>query len=428
MKPANSMAEKDINIQLKKPEMIVQKLSNGIDLLLKRDTQLPTVYTKLLVTGGLLSESHEENGIGNISMDLFGKGSRQLSKIEFRNEFDRRGAQIGAFLGKHSSCFHFEALSDYSNDLFPYFFEGIFDPKFDSHDLTDSVTRTTQAILTRQDHWQQQSMLLFRQHFFNEHPYSRSILGEIKNLNEISLSAIQSYYKKLTTHGRIGISVFGDINIDKVMTDFEHYTDGIHSTGLSYDLVGLPAKTKSTNINISIKQDVVAQYISFATLGMYHEDYLALEIIKTVLSGAYYPTGRIFDELRKNGCIYYFSGSQFCGLETGYLLFLALTNNKSLQKTEQIILDNIEKIKSTNLTNDELQRAIEQWKYAYLANDLDMDTASLTLLVDQLLNDDYSYQSKLLKNCEMLTPQIIRKTAEKYLVFPQIYTFKSTAA
>jgi zinc protease len=114
------------------------------------------------------------------------------------------------------------------------------------------------------------------------------------------------------------------------------------------------------------------------------------------------------------GLAYYVGASQFQGLVPGLFAFYLGTDPQKIEPVKTALLDEIRKMASDGLTNEELARAkkklIGQQQIANQSN----DTFGYQCALDELYGLGFDYYKKLERDVEAVTLDDIKRAAAKY--------------
>ena len=83
------------------------------------------------------------------------------------------------------------------------------------------------------------------------------------------------------------------------------------------------------------------------------EDYAAMVVLNTIMSGYSYPGGWLFNELRGEGLVYDVHATQMTGPVPGYFVVLAQTEPEKIDEAVGRILKNMDKAKAGKIDGDE---------------------------------------------------------------------------
>ena len=411
------------------PEKIV--LSNGVRILLYPDKSLPKVEVKAFVLGGIRAETPTNNGISFLLANLLGQGSAHFTKTLIEETVENHGAFLEANVGQNALYYTLTCLSGDLNTLWPFFSDTFLNPVFAESDLTESKRQTSQLIRQRQDNWFDYGSWYFKKHFFGSHPYSLSTAGELSSIKDLTVSQIADFHRRLLDPKQLVITVFGDFDRQSMMQRLEESFSSLATVAkpvifqapLSRELHLSPA-----TMNLTVSQDIAAIMIGFdGTTFKDSADSVRLDALDAVLSGMSYPGGRLHQMLREKGLVYMVHADNNLGLEKGYFFIYALTQESHLAEVKEIILSQINAIKSGEVSDAECAEGLSQVDFYYKDRRSSLSALSLISATDELYQDKYDDYVQLEKRLKTVKKSDIIAMAKKYLNNPQILLIKGPA-
>ncbi|MFN7182382.1 MAG: M16 family metallopeptidase, partial [Planctomycetota bacterium] len=256
-----------------------------------------------------------------------------------------------------------------------------------------------------------------RKALFSCHPYRFSILGEVDEIEKISLAEVKNFYRKIFKRNNIIISVVGDISHDKFLEILEHNIKKYRvPRGNVVVENNAPAIKKSKTIIDKKKgANLTALIIGFLTCDTFSEDKFALSFIDNFLGGL---SGALFKKVREeHGLAYEISSFSNFEIDTGAFYIYSRIDKKEERKVIKLIEEVLEQIKSKGLSEKEL----EQFKSEITGTVLRQVQRNIARAKDYglytLYNLGLDYTQKYLKKIEELTNQQIKSVASKYLNF-----------
>ncbi|MGE4169923.1 MAG: M16 family metallopeptidase [Candidatus Margulisiibacteriota bacterium] len=412
----------------KTPQKIT--LQNGIRVLLYPNKTQPKVHCKLAFLGGLRAETAHNNGIGSLTADLLGKGSAAYEKIALQTLIENNGAQLGGSMGNNTLMLAMDCLSDDFETLLPAFLDAGFYPVFSDTDLADSKRRLQQVIEQREDDWQTLAFYQARKQFFKAHPYGLSSIGELTSVDSITKADIDAYFASLLNPTQLVLTVFGDIDQHKIQSLIEQKIGAFEPHLKTRDgLAPLNRQrhNQASKSHFPIKQDVGAVLVAFdGTTFTDTEGCLQFDLLDSILSGLYYPSGRLHERLRGEGLVYMVHATHYPGLEAGHFLIYALTHPDRLQTVTDIIFEEIQKVQTTLIGADEFEKVQAEMDYYYREKLSSLESLSLTCITDELYGLGFDRYVSQPKQFLTLNPEKGRESANRYLQNPQVYWFSPT--
>jgi zinc protease len=158
--------------------------------------------------------------------------------------------------------------------------------------------------------------------------------------------------------------------------------------------------------------------VGYRGADMFSPDRYALELIDEASSDI---GSRFFVRIREEmGLAYFVGASQMQGLVAGLFAFYLGTDPLKLDLVQAALLDEINKLATTGLTNEELARAkkklIGQQRIANQSN----DSFGYMAALDELYGLGFDHYKKLEKEIELITVEDIQRVAAKYFQQPRV--------
>ena len=252
---------------------------------------------------------------------------------------------------------------------------------------------------------------------FSTHPYRNPIIGWPQDLMRLSPAAMKKYFEKYRAPHKTVIAVVGAINPEQTLKLIEKYFGPIP-----------PSKEKKNTIAPEPKQteekraEIIFDASPAMIIGFHkpnppaYDDYI-FDVLETILAAG--RTSRLYNLLVKQMQVAE-SVSAYNGLPAAlypnlFVIFASPRHPHTNAELENIILRELEKLKTEPVTEEELTRAKNQLRMNYIKSlDSNARIASVLSYYEVLLGD-YRYFSDYLKNIDKVTAQNIQNTATNYL-------------
>lgn len=403
------------------PEMVT--LDNGVRVLLFQDDSLPRTSAKIFVLGGLRAETPSNNGIGYLLAELLGMGSEKYSKDAIRRLMEDNGAELGASQGSNTLFYNLDCLSEDFDKLFPVMVHTFLHPVFKTDDLDEVKRKTYQWIDQRKDDWYRYGMYHLRHYFYGAHPYAFPSAGEKETLEPLSVKDIYRHYQTLKTPRQMLVTVFGDFNKERTLRTIKEEFGKIKPPAGAFNAYESLPRTPheaASMVTETIPQDVAAVFVAFDGVAFKDADVLRLHLADAVLTGMSYPGGRLHSILREKGYVYLVHGVNLAGLEKGMFYIYALTNKNQVEDVKKIIMDQIESIKTTPVTDDEFADAIAQMSFYHKDRASSLESLAMITATDELYGLGYDYFTRSDAEIAALTKADVQRAANAFLRNPQV--------
>ena len=439
------------------------KLDNGLTIYLNEDHNTTSVFGAVVVRGGGKRDPKDATGIAHYLEHLLFKGTDEMGTINYSeekiyldsirvkydelgsttdksdrlaiqksinrlsvkaaeyaipNEFDRLlesmgGTWINAFTSDDVICY----LNKFPGNQIEKWLEVY------SHRFINPVFRLFQSELETvyeeknraMDNMSRQLFTTYLQSFFKEHPYGQqTVLGSIDHLKNPSLSKMREYYDTYYVANNMALILTGDIYPEDIKPLIEEKF-GSWNSG---ELPGPIDITESAfNGREKIKKrmtPIKVGIMGFRTVPAGHEDEVAINLCNQLLTNES-KTGLI-DQLAVERKILSAGAfnMDYADLGANNFFFLPKLFFQSLTKAEQLVLDQIEKLKLGDF-DDEYFNAVKLTMIRQHEENMENMEGRLFTLVDTYAkekswDDIVNFPKKLNK----ITKNEVVEVANKY--------------
>ena len=383
----------------------LEKLTNGMKVLIRQDSRLPLITVRLVALGGLLEE--QQSGLSHFFTELWLKVNPQLvSKIE------QSGGAIGSYSGNNSIGFTIQVLED---DLSLALF--VARELIGSLPLPDdmvALVRNLQlaGIKQEDDSPYSYGMKIVRDIFYKDHPYHNTILGTEKSVLSLTKKDITAFKDKCLVSENIVLAIFGDIAKDKTIREVKEIFGNIPDKKFQeHDKYDFPAPAvEKKDAAMDIKDTVVL--IAYPGTTIYDDDRFALRILDQLFSGL---SGRLFDAIREEKALSYSVGSMnFVGRDPGLFIFYITTKDEDVVRAKSILQQELERIKTEGVDEEELQR-VKTHILTQLQQQWESQPAlALETSLDELYGLGWSFYKDNPEKIKKVSIADIKRVANKY--------------
>jgi zinc protease len=397
-------------------------LPNGMTLLLKRNPALPMVAMQAYFKGGVRVETPDTNGLSQLMARLLVKGTTSRTADDIATTFDAMGGNMTSDSGNNSFFVTATCLTEDFPTAFTVFADVLLHPSFPEAEL-EKMRRLMLATLKRQDDdWREEVANLFRTTFFTRSPYRFQPEGSEAALQRLQRSDLVAFHQRYVVPQNTVLAIFGDIDVAKTTATVTRAFAELQSRPLTFPTV--PAEPAPTATRRQVKhtqKQVAAIQIGFPGTTLTNlEDRYALHILDAVLSGIGFPGGWLHTELRGKQLVYVVHAFNWLGLEPGYFGIMAATQPQKVNEVVESILQNIEKARAGEISDEELERARQ---LAVIVERMDRQTND-QLARDAALNElyglGYDFSEHETARLSQVSKADVQRVARTYFQHPAI--------
>jgi predicted Zn-dependent peptidase len=261
---------------------------------------------------------------------------------------------------------------------------------------------------------------LYEQFFnaaYKTHPYGRPILGWTEDLTNLSPNSVRKIFAKYKAPENIVIAVVGDINPADTLKLIDKYFGRIPASREKKNIISAePIQTEERKVTVPFDANPMMIIGFHKPTAPAYDDYV-FDVLETILTKG--RTSRMYNllvtEMQIAESVSAANGVPGTRYPNLFTIFAKPRHPHTNIELEEIILKEIEKIKTQPVSDAELAKAKNQLKMGYIQSlDSNAELASILSYYEVLLGD-FLYFSNYLTNIEKVTSADIQKAARLYL-------------
>ena len=400
------------------------KLNNGLKLIVQEDHRSPVVVSQVWYRAGSIDEVNGKTGVAHVLEHMMFKGTKQVKAGQFSRLIAAAGGKENAFTGADYTCY-FQQLE---KSKLPLAFKLEADRMANLQLTKEEFAKEIKVVMEErrwrtEDKPQSKVNEAFQGTIYRAHPYARPVVGFMNDLENMTVEDAREWYKNWYAPNNATLVVVGDVKAQEVYKLAQQYFGKIKAKKLP------ERKPQTEPAQIGERRIVVKAPAKLPYLLMgYHvpavqtpeadwEPY-ALEVLAGVLSGN--PSARLNQTLVRETQLAIDASAGYDIITRSRQSLFELDGTPSEGKTvvelEAAILQQIEKIKESGVTKEELDRV----KAGVIAADvyqrdsmfyqaMQLGTIETTGFSWRIILD---YPDKV----RAVTPEQVQAVAKKYLV------------
>lgn len=340
------------------PDDIVRReLSNGIVVLMRRNTSsLSVVITGYLACGAIF-EPDDKLGLAGFTTLALMRGTSQRNFQQIYDALESNGASLGLDGGTHSIGFYGRSLAEDLDLLIGTLAEALRQPVFPMEQIERLRAQLLTSLAIRAQNTTEVASLEFDKLLYVKHPYGRPEDGYPETIRLIGREDLMAFHQRYFGPKRMVISIVGGIETERALDSVRRFL-GDWENPQQPEQPSLPTLQPlngilSRQVNIPGKSEV-DMIMGSAGPPRRSPDYLAASLGNNVL-GQFGMFGRIGKSVReRSGLAYHASSSLSGGIGPGPWLFIAGVDPKNLEKVIELIRQEIGRFVIEPVTAEEL--------------------------------------------------------------------------
>jgi zinc protease len=396
----------------------LQRLPNGLRVLIKRQAQLPLVNVQAFVLGGALVDTPDTAGRSALVAEMLDKGTGQRPARQIAEYFDSIGGRINFSAGRNTVYGSASVLREDLPQALSLFSECFLHPAFPADEFQRVKQLQLGAIARRADSPHQEILELFQDNLPAGSPYHLLEGGKKDTVERLTVEDLKAYHAKYWNPANMVVTVFGDVVPDEAVKLVEEHFGALQAkpgeTTISFERPNAIAETLVRHKQIGKPTGMVL--LGYPAPSIFQkEDYAALTLLDAITSGYSYPGGWLHEELRGAGLVYFVHAFPMSGPVPGYFLVMAQTQPDKVQEVVGRILKSIERAKEGKISAEEFHVAQQMVIALHAEENTTIGEQARLAALDELYGLGHDYDKHFDERIEAVKLDDVVRVARKYL-------------
>lgn len=340
------------------PAVKETKLKNGLTVAVVEKKGVPLVSVQLLVRAGASGEGMQKAGLANLTADMLTKGTKTRTAEQIAEEMEFLGSSLNSGASWNNSTVGLTVTTDKLDSAMAIMSDVVLNPSFKQEELDLLKSQTLDDLKYNLTQPGFLANYVASAWSYKEHPVG----GTPSSIEAIGRGDLESFFNaNYIPDGSVLIFV-GDINSANAVKTAERYfgrwsgnKPNIQRTpNYSGRREGSPTYFRFLVVDLPNSGQTSVNYVvPIGTLGRNSKDYYTASVLNSLLGGGY--SSRLNQEIRIKRGLSYGAGSRF-GWRDDSTTFGASTQTKDQSAAEvaELIVAEIDRLRSADPTNDEL--------------------------------------------------------------------------
>jgi len=398
-------------------ETQISTLTNGLRIVTSNRPHTESVSLGIWIKTGSACETEDINGISHFLEHMVFKGTDKRSSLQISEEFEDVGGQSNAYTSREFTAFYAKMLKQDTELAIDILADIVLNSNFPQEELEKEREVVVQEIKQTIDTPDDIIFDYLQEKAFPHQAVGRSILGPVDKVRSFDGRILNQYRANNYAAENSVVCAVGNINHD----DFVKMVEKRMST-----------MQKKVNFNLekqiytggfySEKRDIEQAHVvlGFQGKSYSYDNYYPCIIFSTILGGG--MSSRLFQEIReKRGLVYSVYSFSNSHTQSGLFGIYAGTTRNELKELMPVVCEEIRKIRTDLVSEQELKRAKTQMKASML---MALESSSSTVEVlarQQLIFNRVVPIAEMVERIETITREDIRNVANE--VFSSIPSY-----
>lgn len=391
------------------------RLENGLTIITRENHSVPIVTIMTWYRIGSRYEKPGNTGASHFLEHLMFKGTKRLGKGEIDHITTRHGGFNNAFTSLDYTAYYFSFASDRWRAALEIEVDRMCNCNFDEAEFELERSVILEELRMELDHPWEVLRQAVAMEAFKQHPYRFPVIGISEDVAQLSLTAIQEFYRKYYQPSNATLVLAGDFETRQVVEYARELFGSLPDSSLPRCST-TPEQTPSGTIRFEVDfpTTIPRLIIGLPAPSVDDQNLYAFHILDKLLTEG--KLSRLYQRLIEKEELVSLVTTEICETVDPFLLLIRadVKRQSSLKAVESAILEELIQLIRDPLTSDELARAKKQCTTHYL-NDFETpsDQAFNIGLFETLERPDVL--TAYCERIERVTPEEVTLAARSFL-------------
>ena len=346
-------------------DSIIKTYPNGLRLVVTPMANFKSVAFSMMIMAGSGDETKTEQGLSHFCEHMLFKGTKRRTGQQIIDEFSKLGVSYNAWTSESATCYYTKAIAENVEDCVDLYSDMYFNTKFEVDDFQKEGDVIVQEIAMHEDNPTSVMYERLNQVYYQGTKYEHPVAGFASAIKQYQPKDIYNYLKKHYIAKNTIIGFAGDITLTRAEELVEKYFTR------NFPLYEVPQEPKQradmlaikpAATSVQVKKDTEQQHVALAipVCNQYGEDRYALSLLSMLFGGD--MSSRLFINVReKLGLVYSIHAELELSDIGGNLKVVFSCTPQNTQKVIAVVNQEIEKLLSDGVTEEELNKYRNQW-------------------------------------------------------------------
>jgi zinc protease len=270
------------------PAIEKSKLSNGLDVWLVRQAELPIVSMNLVIKSGSMADPKGKLGIAEYTADLLNKGTKNRNAVEIANQAQNIGSNVGAGSGWDSTNVSMTTLTKHLDKALELYADVIVNPTFPDAELNPIKQRAIVGLTQRKTNANAIANIAFNSVLYGkEHPYGQA--SSEASIKAITRDDLVKFYETYYRPNNSTLIVVGDTTMAGLKTKLESAFANWKSAEVPATKIPATTKVAQPGIYLIDRPGSAQSVVTIGQIGVSRDnpDFVALSVMNSILGGQF---------------------------------------------------------------------------------------------------------------------------------------------
>jgi len=395
----------------------IETLDNGLTVVLLEDHSVPIVHLQLWYHVGSKNERPGRTGFAHLFEHMMFKGSKNVGPEEHPSLISSVGGQSNAYTNEDVTVYWETVPSPYLPLVLWLEADRMATLRIDDRTLKTEreIVKEERRMRVDNQPYGRLSEIIY-EHAFTAHPYKHPTIGSMTDLEAASVEDVRDFYRTYYVPNNATIVLVGDFDRAEAMGLVRQYLGRVAKSArpVPRDIPKEPPQQRERRVTLEeswpLPAVVVAYHITFDG----HPDSYPLHVASKVLSDG--QSSRIYRKLVYDQPIALAAFGQANIIEHPNLFYsvAVVQPGRTPAEAERALIAEFERLKAEPITDEELERAKNQFARDYIIGRESNQQKAMHLAHAAVIHDDVTTADGEFDIFMGLTKEDIQRVARTY--------------
>lgn len=381
-------------------------LPNGIRVVSELHPNSQAVSLGIWATTGTRDESDDEQGLAHFLEHMVFKGTKTRSAYQIARSLEAVGGDLNAYTTKEYTCYHAMVLSKHWKIAFDVLSDIVSNMKFTAKDFLLEKGVILQEIAMSEDNHEDIVHEILFDRVYGKNPLARPILGTVKSIGNMTMSALKNYYRTHYNGPQLIVSCAGPVDHTELV---EEVTKALGKKKKNWKAPRRKVPRWLPRREV-VERDGEQVHCLWAFPTSSYRDGTRFEayILNAALGGG--MTSRLYQAVReRKGLVYNIHSALNTFEDCGMIEIYAGTDGDNVRQVGEIVAREVAKLKRGGLSRSDLEMYKTQLIGGILMGSDDVDNRMSSLGVNEMVFGKYRSVDLVVSEIEKIDEARMRR-------------------
>jgi zinc protease len=286
--------------RFKLPQIQRRKLSNGLEVLIVEQHEVPVVNMNLVLRTGSAADPQNRAGLASLTSALIDEGTKTRSSLDISNQLAAIGARLSTGSDFDYSSMNLLTLSKHMDRALEIYSDVVTNPSFPENELVLQRKSRLATLMQRRDDASAIAGNVYSSLLYGRnHPYGHPGMGDEESVTAATGDDIRRFYETYYRPNNAALIVAGDVTPSTLMPKLERAFADWKRGEVPAVTIEMPSSREKATVYIVDKPGAAQSVLMIGQVGQPRStpDYFPLVVMNTMLGGQF--TSRVNMNLRE---------------------------------------------------------------------------------------------------------------------------------